>query len=79
MRKYKVGNLYKVCEGSGLSSNKIVKIIPWFYWRDATDGTYKNPDKKESVAVLYENGEKGFMFKNRLIRITDEDLFDAKL
>lgn len=77
--KYPIGKMYKVCEGSGLASNKFVKIIPWFDWRYATDGTYKSPDQKNSVAVLYENGEKGFMFKDRLISVTEENIFDAKI
>lgn len=78
-RKYTIGKLFKICEGSGLASNKFVKIIPWFNWHKATDGTYYPPDRKEKVAIQFENGDKGFMFKTRLIAVTEEDIFDAKI
>ena len=35
-------------------------VIPWFNWRDATDGTYSSPNKYNYVAIDWDNGEKGF-------------------
>lgn len=69
--QYNVGKKFKISEGSGVDSGKIVTIIPWFHWEKADDGTYSAPDKKKSVAIKYENGEKGFMYKNRLSPIGD--------
>jgi hypothetical protein len=68
--RYAVNERYRVCEGSGLASGKKVTIIPYFDWRKATDGTYRAPGS-DQVPVKYDGGEIGFMYKNRLIRITE--------
>ena len=65
-KNYRVGNQFIVCEGSGLMSGMRATVIERFYWREATDGTYREPGK-DQVPVRYENGEIGFMYKNRLL------------
>jgi len=35
-------------------------VIPWFYWKNATDGTYSEPNKNNYVAIKWDNGTKGF-------------------
>ena len=35
-------------------------IIPWFNWKNATDGTYKQPDRDKYVAVKWDDGKIGF-------------------
>jgi len=78
-KSYRVGNVFKICEGSGTNSNKLVTMIPWFYWREATDGSYCEPSREYSIAVRYEDGRKGFFPKSRLIAMSKEDVFDHLL
>lgn len=47
-------------------------VIPWFNWRDATDGTYSEPDRDSYVAIQWDNGEKGFSAISNLIVIHDD-------
>lgn len=78
MNQYRIGSTYKICQGSGIFSNQLVIIIPWFDWHKATDGTYSPPDNRQ-VAIKYENGDIGFMYKKRLIPINLEDIFDERI
>ena len=41
-------------------------VIPAFYWRDATDGTYKAPDR-DATWVRWADGTKGWIH-NRFLR-----------
>jgi hypothetical protein len=37
-------------------------IVPRFYWKDATDGTYRAPERHEcAVWVAWDNGTRGWM------------------
>ena len=78
-KSYKVGNVFKIREGSGIDSNKLVTSIHWFYWKLSTDGTYFEPDRRHSIAVRYEDGRIGFFPKSRLIAMSKEDVFDYLL
>jgi hypothetical protein len=53
-------------------------VIPWFYWKDATDGTYSQPDREDYVAVQWDNGEKGFSAISNIVVMhrdgTEEEL-----
>jgi len=75
---FKVGDVFRICEGSGIDSNKLVTCIPMFDWHKSTDGTYRQPDLT-MLPVRYENGNIGFFFKSRLIPMSREDVFDHKL
>jgi hypothetical protein len=68
-KSYKVGNLFRVCHGSGLASGKVVTIIPNFSWRNATDGTYRAPGPDQVPVQYKEDGVIGFMYKHRLIEL----------
>ena len=35
-------------------------VIPWFNWRNATDGTYSEPNQDNYVAVKWDDGRIGF-------------------
>jgi hypothetical protein len=35
-------------------------VIPWFNWIYANDGTYREPDKANYIAVAWDNKTKGF-------------------
>ena len=77
-KSYRVGNVFKICEGSGIDSNKLCTCIPMFDWHKSTDGTYRSPGL-EMLPVRYENGNIGFFYKSRLIRMSEADIFDHKL
>ena len=49
-----------------------------FDWHKSTDGTYRSPGL-EMLPVRYENGNIGFFYKSRLIRMSEADIFDHKL
>ena len=67
MRAFNIGSRWRVTEGSGLASNRCVTVIPWreLDWH-TIPGMYQAPNFMREVAVSYDNGEQGFMFKNRL-------------
>lgn len=50
----------------------LATIIPWFSWRNATDGTYKQPDKDEQVAVEWDGGKIGFAYAHHLTIINKD-------
>lgn len=75
-----IGKEYKISDGSGLDSNKIVTIVdPKNVKTDGTgvptnvSGAYKPIDWKKEVAIQYEDGSIGTMFKSRLTPVVSED------
>lgn len=48
------------------------EVIPWFNWKEATDGTYSEPNRDSYVAVQWDNDEKGFSAVSNLIVIKDD-------
>ena len=37
-------------------------VVEYFYWKDSTDGTYKEPGR-DHVAVQWDDGTKGWIHK----------------
>lgn len=49
-------------------------VVPSFYWKESTDGTYRAPDhaeheRKEAVWVKWDNGTKGWISAAHLTRV----------
>lgn len=75
-----IGKKFKISDGSGLDSNKIVTVVdPKNVKTDGTgvptnvSGAYKPIDWKKEVAIQYEDGSIGTMFKSRLTPVVSED------
>ena len=43
------------------------KVIPQFYWKDSTDGTYSEPEKGY-VSVQWDDGTKGYVHKSHIVK-----------
>ena len=43
------------------------EVIPWFFWKDATDGTFSAPNKEDDVAIKWADGTKGFTAVNNIV------------
>ena len=41
-----------------------------FYWRESTDGTYKQPDKEE-VPIQWSDGTKGYAYKLHITPLSE--------
>jgi hypothetical protein len=71
------GKRVRVSEGSGLASGAIGTIIPAHQIPvnvrgiPALPGYYQPVDWKVEIAIRYDNGALGTMFKNRLVVIPD--------
>ena len=68
-----IGKKYKISDGSGLASNKVVTVVSPREVKTGGDGVplnvsgaYKRPDWTKEAAVRFEDGEIGLMFINRL-------------
>lgn len=53
---------------------KAGKVIPPFYWKDSTDGTYRAPQSNETLIawVLWDDGTKGWthnMFLSPILEV----------
>ena len=66
-KKFKVGD--RVHKGMGVKSNGTV-VAP-FYWRDSTDGTYRDLDSK--VHVKWDDGTKGIIQPQFIKKINESD------
>lgn len=64
----------KVKRDMGIRESGVV--IPWFYWKDATDGTFSEPDKSEQVAIKWDDGTIGFEYIQFLTIIHDDGTFE---
>lgn len=75
--KLKKGDKVKVCWGSGLLSNCRGTIVDRSEVRTRGDGVplieghYKPVDWSREVAIRFEDGSIGTMFKSRLIKMED--------
>jgi hypothetical protein len=64
-RLFRLGEIYRISDGSGIDSNKLAMVVPPFDWHDAP-GLYKPPDLKREVPIRIANGPRTYMFKDRL-------------
>ena len=78
MKKFQIGAKYMIADFSGIDSRKIVTVIRNFDWQEADDGTYCAPDKSQ-VPIRFPDGQRGFMFANRLIQTKFGDKHPDKL
>lgn len=67
-----IGKKFKISEGSGIDSNKIVTLTSQNYasWCYNNNKMYfPSSTDKNKVIVMFDNGKTDFMFINRLIPI----------
>ena len=83
--KLQVGQKAKISGGSGVDSDKVVTIVDksnivttGFGTPSNVKGAYKPVDWNREVAIQYEDGSFGTMFKNRLIPISSETKDECK-
>lgn len=81
MSNIQIGKKYKISDGSGIDSNKIVTVVPNIKIKlnsngipTNVEGAYSRPNWSKEVAIQYENGEYGIMFKNRLNSINENSM-----
>jgi hypothetical protein len=77
--RLKIGNKVKISGGSGVDSGKVVTIVDksnivttGFGTPSNVKGAYKPVDWSKEVAIQYDDGSFGTMFKNRLVPINNE-------
>lgn len=58
-----------------MGTRKTGKVIAWFNWRDADDGTYKEPDRENYVPVQWDDGTKGFEPISNLIDVDSGEAY----
>lgn len=61
----------KIKTSMGISRTGIV--IPWFYYKEATDGTYSEPDRDNYIAVQWDDDTKGFNAISNSVIIKDDN------
>lgn len=81
MSKIQIGKKYKISDLSGVDSNKVVTVVPNIKIKvnnngipTNVEGAYSKPDWSKEVAIQYDNGEYGIMFKNRLTLINESSM-----
>lgn len=81
MSNIQIGKKYKISDGSGIDSNKVVKVVPNIKIKlngngipTNVTGAYSRPNWSKEVAIQYDNGEYGIMFKNRLNPINENSM-----
>jgi hypothetical protein len=79
INKFVVGQKAKISQGSGIDSGKVVTIVDKSNIKvdgrgipSNVSGAYKPVDWNSQVAIQYEDGKYGFMFKNRLTPIPSD-------
>ena len=78
MSKIRIGQTYKISEGSGIDSGEVVRVVKrnciiLGHSGVPTNvlGAYKPPNWNKESAILYQDGSYGIMFNNRLLETTE--------